>query len=65
MVPDSFFTQSHGVKNGTLSFYLFFSTSPFSSGADYDANHDGVLDNLPSGSQVLDDVALLDTDKVA
>jgi autotransporter-associated beta strand protein len=65
LVPDSFFTQLHGLKNGTLSFYLFFSTSPFSSGADYDANNDGVLDNLPSGSQVLDDVALLDTDKVA
>jgi hypothetical protein len=65
LVPDSFFTQSGGFNDGTLSFYLFFSTSPFVSGADYDANNDGVLDDLPSGSQVLDDVALLDTNKDA
>jgi hypothetical protein len=61
LVPDSFFTQSGGFNDGTLSFYLFSSTSPFVSGDDYDTNNDGVLDNLPSGSQVLDDVALLDT----
>jgi hypothetical protein len=60
LVSDCFFTQSGGFNYGTLSFYLFYSTSPFSSGVDYDANDDGVLDNLPSGSQVLDDVALLD-----
>jgi autotransporter-associated beta strand protein len=65
LVPDSFFTQSGGLNNGTLSFYLFSSTSPFSSGADYDLNHDGVLDNLPPGCQVLDDVALLDNNKDA
>ena len=65
LVANSFFTQSGGFNNGTLSFYLFFSPSPFSSGADYDANNDGVLDNLPSGSQVLDDVALLDNNSSA
>ena len=65
MVADPFFTQFGGFNNGTLSFYLFFSSSPFSSGADYDTNNDGVLDNLPSGCHVLDDVALLDTDSSA
>ena len=65
LVASSFFTQSGGLNNGTLSFYLFFSSSAFSSGADYDANNDGVLDNLPSGSQVLDDVALLDNNSSA
>ena len=62
LVSSSFFTQSGGFNNGTLSFFLFFSTIAFSSGADYDTNNDGVLDNLPPGSQALDDVALLDTD---
>ena len=65
LVANSFFTQSGGFNNGTLSFYLFFSSSAFSGGADYDANDDGVLDNLPSGSQVLDDVALLDNNSSA
>jgi autotransporter-associated beta strand protein len=65
LVADSFFTQKHGLKNGTLSFYLFFSTSSFSSGAGYDPNQDGVLGSLPPGSQVLDDVALLDNNKDA
>ena len=65
LVPDSFFTPAGGFNNGTLSFYLFFSTSPFSSGADYDTTDDGRLDHLPSGSQVLDDLAVLDTDKSA
>ena len=56
LVSSSFFTQTGGLNNGTLSFYLFFSTSPFVMGADYDATNEGVLDNLPSGSQMLDDV---------
>jgi autotransporter-associated beta strand protein len=65
LVSSPFFTQAGGFSDGTLSFFLFFSANAFVTGADYDANNDGLLDNLPSGSQVLDDVALLDNNKNA
>ena len=56
-----YFTQSGGLPNGTLSFYLFDTPNAFVQGTDYDTNKDGILDNLPTGAIVLDDVALLNT----
>jgi hypothetical protein len=57
----TFFTQAGGFANGTLSFYLFNSPSPFAAGTDYDINDDGTLDHLPAGATVLDNVAIPDT----
>jgi hypothetical protein len=57
----TFFTQSGGFVNGTLSFYLFNSPNAFVAGTDYDTNDDGVLDHLPTGAVALDNVAIPDT----
>ncbi len=46
----------------TVSFYLFYSPTPFVEGTDYDTNDDGTLDHLPSGSVVLDNVGWSDGD---
>ena len=36
LVSNSFFTKTGGFQNGTLSFFLFSSTSAFTNGTDYD-----------------------------
>ena len=62
LIPDdSFFQQSgsSGFSENTLSFYLFSSSNPFVVTTDYDANNDGVLDNLPAGATALDHVAAI------
>ena len=56
----TYFTATGGLPDGTLSFYLFYTTGTFTSTTDYDKNNDGVLDSLPADNRVLDDVALLD-----
>jgi hypothetical protein len=63
LVPDpTFFTQSGGFINGSLSFFLFDSPNAgFTARTDYDTNDDGTLDHLPAGAVALDSVAIPDT----
>jgi hypothetical protein len=63
LVPDSsYFTQTGGFPNGTLSFYLFNSPgAPFVAGTNYDPGATGTLGNLPSGAVAIDHVAIPDT----
>jgi hypothetical protein len=58
LIPDNtFFTQTGGFAQTPISFYLFSSPNPFSASTDYDTNNDGVLDHLPTGATVMDNVA--------
>ncbi len=60
----SFFTQSGGFINGTLSFFLYDSPNgAFTQDTNYDPDHDGTLANLPSGRVVLDNVAIPNTNE--
>ncbi len=63
VVTDSQFDTAGGIlSKQTVSFYLVSSTTPIVQGTDFDANNDGVLDNVPSGFNVLDNVGWTDGD---
>ncbi len=54
--------QGGKLSKTAVTFVLGYSTSGFVSGADYDTNDDGTLDNLPSGLTILDNVGWVDGD---
>jgi hypothetical protein len=66
LVADStFFTQSGGFRNGSMSFFLYDSpNAAFAAGTRYDTNRDGTLDHLPTGAAAIDNVAILNTNNI-
>ncbi len=64
VVTDSKFDSVSGgvLSKHTVSFYVVSATSAVVEGTDYDTNDDGVLDHLPAGFTVLDNVGWSDGD---
>jgi endonuclease/exonuclease/phosphatase family metal-dependent hydrolase len=64
VVTDAKFDSVSGgvLSKQTVSFYLAYATGAFVEGSDYDTNDIGILDQLPAGFAILDNVGWSDGD---